>query len=141
MDTCNNLTYFELCSALRWALYVINSIPNVKVVLDVTSVDKTTRWFLAHNIPQAYADTKLVEWFAVQNEHSIEYTNSDNANTTFLIQVFTSITFPSSSYVSLYNMSTNARFAPMCLIIWDREHPEITNQGYAEGRCPQNIIR
>ena len=139
---CNSLTYFEMCSALRWALCVMNSIPDMKLVLDVTSVDKTSRWFLAHNIPQAYADTKLVEWLAVQNEHAIEYTNGDGCTqTTFLIRAFTcAFTCHNSLYVSLYNMSTNSRFAPMCLIIWDRDHPEVTNQGYAEGRCPQNVI-
>ena len=125
-----------MCSAIRWAMYVMNSISDVKLVLDVTNVDKTSRWFLAHNIPQAYANTNLVKWFGIQNENSIEYTNGDGSNTTFLIRAFNCSTFPFSLYVSLYNMSTKARFAPMCLIIWDREHPEFTNQGYAEGRCP-----
>jgi hypothetical protein len=145
---CNDLTYFEMCSGLRWAMYVMNAFPNVKLVLDVTGVDKSARWFLANNIPQAYADTNLVKWFAVQKEntiectieYTIEYTNGDTSDTAFYIRSFTCSTFPSSLYVSLYDMSTNSRFAPMCLIIWDRKHPEVTNPGYAEGRCPQHII-
>ena len=67
MDTepipCNNLTYFELCSAVRWALYAMNSISNVKVVLDVTSVDKTARWFLAHILKQMNSDTPYFNVF------------------------------------------------------------------------------
>jgi len=141
---CNDLTYFEMCSGLRWAMYVMNAHPNVKLVLDVTGVDTTTRWFLANHIPQAYADTNFVKWFAVQKENTIEYTNGDGCtqgdNTTFSIQAFTCSTFPSSLYISLYDMNTNSRFAPMCLIIWDRKHPEVTNPGYAEGRCPNSIL-
>jgi hypothetical protein len=136
---CNELNYFELCKACTWAMCATNSFENVKLVLDVTSVKHTFSWFLVNNIPRAYFDTKLVEWLGVQKENSIEYTNSNTTDTTFIIRAFKSSTFPSSLYVSLYNMSTNIRFAPMCLIIWDREHPECTNQGYAEDRCPNSI--
>lgn len=133
---CNDLTYFEMSSALRWAMYTMNSFSDVKLVLDVTSVDKTSRWFLENNIPQAYANTKLVKWFGIQKENSIEYTNGKGINTIIVIHAFTYSRFPFEMYVSLYDMSTSTRFAPMCLIVWDRKHPEVTNQGYAEGRCP-----
>lgn len=147
MDTdlipCGNLTYFEMCSALRWALDGMNNSPDVKIVLDVTSVDDTSRWFLANHIPQPYAGTKFVRWIGTykQNEQIIEYTNgneNEDEKMTFIIRAFTDTAFPRTVCVTLYNMD-GVRFAPMCIVIWDRKYPEVTNQGYAEGRCPKSI--
>ena len=154
MDTemvpCDNLTYFEMCSALRWALDGLNNSPGVKIVLDVTGLDETSRWFLANHIPQPYTCTKLVRWIGTyktnEERNIIEYTNgndgddnNENEKMTFLIRAFTDTACPSSVCVTLYNISTHVRFAPLCLVIWDRRHPEVTNQGYAEGRCPNSI--
>jgi hypothetical protein len=136
---CNDLTFFELSAARTWAMYVLNSHANVKLVLDVTGANKTSRWFLANDIPQTSGGITLVPWRAVQNEHTIEYTNSENDHvTTWHIRSFTSSRFP-SLYVSLYDIITGARFAPLCLIIWERNHPDVSNQGYADGRCPEFV--
>lgn len=135
---CNNLTYFEMCQARNWAMYVMNN-TNVKLVLDVTNVDKTSKWFLLTTIPQEYGDIKLVHWIGIQKEKSLEYTNHDTTLTTLHIRFFTLSMFPLSLYVGLYDMSTMTRWGETCLIIWDRSHPEVTNSGYAEGRCPLTV--
>lgn len=132
---CNDLTFFELSAARTWAMYVLNSQHTpVKLVLDVTGVNKTSRWFLLNDIPQTSGGIKLVSWHGVEKENVIEYKNSDDdPTTTFHIRSFTS---SRSLNVSLYDITTGSRFAPLCLVIWDRKYPEVTNQGYAEGRCP-----
>ena len=137
---CNDLTFFELCAARNWAMYVLKSHVNVKLVLDVTNTNKTSRWFLLNDIPQIASGVKLDYWHGVQKENEIEYTNTNNdsTSTTLHIRSFISSRFP-SLYVSLYDMDTGIRFAPLCLIIWERNHPEVSNQGYAEGRCPNEF--
>ena len=135
-----NLTHFEICQARTWAMYVLKSNVNTRLILDVTDRHKTSIWFLAHDIPQEHGGVKLGPWYGICKENVIEYMNGDNATDTLHIRAFTVSSFPSSLYISLYNTTTNARFAPMCLIIWDRAHPEVTNQGYAPGRCPDHVV-
>lgn len=131
-----NLTYFEICQARTWAMYALRFTINTRLILDVSDIDKTSIWFLTNEIPQEHGGVKLGSWFGIFNENTIEYMNSDNASDTLHIRVFTD---PSSLYISLYDTTTNVRFAPQCLIIWNRIRPEITNQGYAPGRCPDNF--
>jgi len=133
------MTYFEMCHARTWAMYILKSHVDTRLVLNVTDVDKTSRWFLTNDIPQKYGLVNLDTWFGVQKENTIEYTNGDNPTCTLHIRAFTDSAFPNSLYTSLYNMTTRARFAPLCLVIWHRAHPEVTNQGYAPGRCPDYI--
>lgn len=131
---CNDLTFFELCAARNWAMYVLNSCANVKLVLDVTNMDKTSTWFLAKDIPHNNGS-----WKGVQNKQTIEYTNrKEDPVTTYYICAFVSQRFP-SLYVSLYDITTGCRFSSLCLIIWERNHPEVSNQGNADGRCPPTI--
>jgi len=133
------MTYFEMCHARTWAMYILKSHVDTRLVLNVTDVDKTSRWFLTNDIPQKYGLVNLDPWFGQQKENTIEYTNGDTPTSTLHILAFTHSAFPSSLYISLYNMTTGARFAPLCLVIWNRARPDFTNQGHAQGRCPEYI--
>lgn len=140
-----NMTYFEMCQARTWAMYILNNHLEppfgIKLVLDVTNIDETSRWFLINDIPQYSGCVKLIEWDGILKDNTIEFTTSEYCENplTLHIRSFTSSVFTSSLYFSLYNMTTGAIFAPVCLIIWDRKYPEVINQGYAPGRCPDHV--
>ena len=141
------LTFFELCQARSWAMSVLNSFVDVRIVLDASDVDKTGRWFLVQDIPQRHGGVQLSNWDAMQQkeeEHLLEFSNRKRMNlnfncTTVHIRAFVqTFTESSSMYVGLYD-ETGARFIDACLVVWNRTHPEVTNQGYAPGRCPDRI--
>ena len=130
------LTYFEMCQARTWAMYVLNSRTDVKLILDVKDIDDTSLWFLVRDIPQFHGGVKLANWHGTCQGNTVEFTNSDVVKTTFEIRAFTE---KNSVFISLYDVVKGLRFAPVCLVIYDRKSPEIANQGYAPGRCPEEI--
>ena len=127
--------------ARNWAMYVLHLSRDLglKLVLDTTDVDENVRTQLSEDIPQTDGGVQLAPWRGVCKESSIEFVTGDGDSKTLHIRSFTTSWRASSLYVSLYD-TTGARFAPLCLVIWNRAKPHVNNQGCALGRCPDSII-
>lgn len=136
------LTYFELSQARTWAMCALNATPNMSVLLDVSEVDGASRWFLERDLPRSSGGVELARWSAVHNDSLIEFSNRESSEiecTTVHLRAFVeTFAMSSSLYFGLYDGS-GARFVDACLVVWDREHPEVSNQGRAPGRCPERI--
>lgn len=134
------LSFFELSQARTWAMGVLNMQPNVRVLLDVSGVDSAGRWFLERDLPRSSGSVGLARWNAARNGSVIEFSNRESSEvecTTVHLRAFveTLASSTSSLYFGLYDTS-GERYIPACLVLWDRKHPEVTNQGFAPGRCP-----
>ena len=123
--------YFELYQARTWALYALNyhNEQNIHIHLHIKDVDQTCLWFLK-DIPQ-YAVQK---WYS---KHDGDYIIFDrDYKSEDIIKIFIHLfTDNNSVYVGLYD-EFGKLWNDICLIIWDKNHPEVTNPGYASGRCP-----
>ena len=143
-----NLSYFELSQARTWAMYSLHLIPRSRFVIDlpvesvesVESVDaaaSSSSWFLVHDIPQYHGGVKLADWTGKRNSHGTQlvFTRDDVGDDVDACLYVRAFRRYNSLYVGLYK-ENGAIFAPVCLVIWNRDAPEVTNQGYSGGRCP-----
>jgi hypothetical protein len=109
----------------------------VKLHLDISGVDPATEWFLCRHIPQYYTDSsKLQDWNGRKESHVIVYTNETPGIDNIYIKLFEDK--HGSVYVGLYD-EQGKRLCDICLVIWNKEHPHVANQGFAPGRCPDEI--
>lgn len=127
------MNYFEMRQARTWAMYTLNNLENIEIILDANNINDSEKWFLMHDIPQRDGGVTLAEWRGSQETNGmISFVNGDKIEKSLHIFNFTNDT---SLYASMYDTNGNM-FIPMCLIIWDRKRPHVTNEGYAPGRCP-----
>lgn len=142
LTTTSMNMFFELCQARSWALYTLNS-HNFNVYLDITNVsDPSWEWFL-REVPQTNGSIRLNEWKAKRDSHYIVYSKQSNVTCTekdAYLHVFQCDLSHTTKYVGVYDKD-GIRLCDLCLIIWDIRKPHVTNQGFADGRCPRVIMK
>lgn len=128
-------SFFELCQARTWALYTLKG-HDVRIYLDISHVtDPAWEWFLTE-IPQQSGCTRIEEWNTKKEGKYLTYSkdlSTDNAEV--YIHIFECPTSKKTKYVGLYNKD-GKRHCDICLVIWNTDHPHVTNPGFAPGRCP-----
>ncbi len=98
------LTFFEMSQARTWAMGVLNMQPNMRVLLDVSGVDSTGRWFLERDLPRSSGGVELARWKAERDGSLIEFSNRESSEaecTTVHLRAFAE-TLATSSTSSLY---------------------------------------
>jgi hypothetical protein len=133
--------YFELNEAKTWAMYTLyNNTENIHLYLDVTNVDETAKWFLKFT-PQYSGSSPIQKWFDNQYGNYMVFSrdNSTENIKNIYIHLFEDDKFVNSIYAGLYD-EFGKRWCDKCLVMWNKNKPEINNPGYADGRCPSFII-
>lgn len=129
-------SFFELSQSRTWALFALNKLDNIKVYLNVKDVDKTSRWFL-QEIPKCYGSISLKDWVSKEEEdYIVFYKSKGKESESLYINLFEDKQDKDRLYTGLY-YEYGTRWADVCLVIWNRKHPEVTDQGVAVGRCPE----
>jgi hypothetical protein len=115
----------------------------VDVYLDVEGLDPSWVWFLKSEIPQIYGCVKLSFWNARRNGHHLVYFYKDQQDQQdqqekqrYYIRLFDGD--HNSVNAALYD-ETDKIVEHVCLVVWDKDQPHVTNQGYAVGRCPEQF--
>lgn len=129
-------SYFVLSQARTWALYACNK-RSIKIHLDIEGIDPVWQWFLERDIPQDHGCVRLGVWIAHNDGKHITYTSEGSGDgcEEAWIRIFDGEY--NNVYAGLYDKD-GKRFCDLCLIVWHRDRPHVTNQGYAPGRCPDN---
>ena len=121
-----NLSYFELCQARKWAMELLKT-HNVRIRLDVSNVNQSSRWFIMNEISES--------WHGRVQDDYIEFYKEETDHTNVYIRTFEQ---DKSLFFGLYD-TNGLRLCPICLVIYNRKYPEVSNQGYAPGRCPDSM--
>ena len=128
-------SYFILCQARNWSLYTCNK-RRIKIHLDLNGIDPIWQWFLERDIPQDHGCVQLVTWHVHNDGKHIIYTNEAEGYVyeEVWIRIFNNCE-NNNVYTGLYDKD-GKRFCDVCLVIWHKDRPHVTNQGFAPGRCP-----
>jgi hypothetical protein len=134
-------SYFVLCQARSWALFSIESMKRkVDVCLDVEGLDPSWVWFLKSEIPQTHGCVKLSSWNAIRDGNHIVYSYNDEQDQQekqrYYIRLFDGD--HDSVNAALYD-DADKIVCHVCLVVYDKDKPHITNQAYAVGRCPEQF--
>ena len=133
--------------AREWALAYVRSITRkIEMFLDVSGIDPTIHFFL-RSVPQHYGDdTRLQPWDCIVKEKWCVYHREAMDGSLILddpnnpMQLYTHVFEDKlSAYVGVYD-TDGTIVGSNCLVIWDKMNCETKNQGYAPGRCPNNLF-
>lgn len=138
-------SFFELYQARLWSLYALNSHHNVKRYLDISDIiDPSWEWFLK-DIPQYNGSKKLDEWKAKRESGYLVYSkevptfnHTPTTSDEVYIRIIQCPQQKKTKYVGPYDKN-GKRWCDLCLVIWNTDRPDVTNQGFAPGRCPDML--
>lgn len=133
-------SFLVLIVARDWALSHCQELgyKNPHLHLDITNVDDVYG-YLFRQIPQTYGLMKLDYWSALVKDGNTETTvvyDKDEHRCEKVSNIYLK-TFEEgeSLFAALYDENAK-RIGDKCLIFWNKKSPDITNIGYACGKCP-----
>lgn len=134
----------ELIQIRSWALFVLNHSDNFMVYLNINNIDrKSDLRFLQKSTKYSPSFGYIRNgWSSKQEGNYIVFYKNNNNNKelkSIYIHLFEDKENNNDRlYAGLYD-EYGKRYLDFCLVIWNRKYPDITNTGYAIGRCPDYL--
>lgn len=144
-------SFLEWYQARTWALCTVQrpdrpdrpDAPPATVRLHIALkdlADPAWVWFL-REIPRAWGTDRLEDWFTWADDEHLIYSNAlsrERPERLVRLHLHLFDGEHNNAYAGLYD-EEGKRWGDACLVIWDKKRPDLSNKGYAPGRCPDTL--